>query len=174
MEMVFYIIMISVIVAAVAVCACVFVKTRKDFSRNDVHIKNGADIETGQISRDRNYFKGITGNLKGTVVINGNRSKSKGIFLEIININNGDKLNLKVDSEIVIGRIPDGNDYALTDDLMVSKHHCRLFVYDNKLYVDDLNSANHTYLNGKVITKPTCVQSSDVIRVGKTELGIVY
>lgn len=174
MEWIIYTILAVVILAAAVVCVCVFAKTRRDFSRNDVHINGGADIQTGRVSRDQNYFKGITGNLNGTVVVNGSRAKSRGFFIEIMNINNGDKVDFNVGNELIIGRISGENVYALPDDLMVSKRHCRLFVSGNDLYIDDLGSANHTYLNGKIVTEPTCVQSGDTIRVGKTELGIVY
>ncbi len=174
MEWIIYTVLIIVMLAAAVVCVCVFVKTRRDFSRNDVHINGGADIQTGRVSRDQNYFKGITGNLSGTVVVNGNRAKNKGFLLEIVNIGNGDKVDFNVNDELIIGRISGENVYALPDDLMVSKQHCRLLVSGGDLYLDDLGSANHTYLNGKIITKPTRIQSGDTIRVGKTELGIVY
>ena len=63
MEWIIYTILAVVILAAAVVCVCVFAKTRRDFSRNDVHINGGADIQTGRVSRDQNYFKGITGKL---------------------------------------------------------------------------------------------------------------
>lgn len=174
MEWVIYTMLIVVILAATFVCVCFFVKSRRDFSRNDVHINGGADIQTGRVSRDQNYFKGITGNLSGTVVVNKNHANDKEFLLEIVNIGNGDKVNLSVHDELIIGRISGENAYALPDDLMVSKRHCRLLVSSGDLYLDDLGSANHTYLNGKIIIKPTRIQSGDTIRVGKTELGIVY
>lgn len=59
MEWIIYTILAVVILAAAVVCVCVFAKTRRDFSRNDVHINGGADIQTGRVSRDQNYFKGI-------------------------------------------------------------------------------------------------------------------
>lgn len=174
MEWIIYIILAVVILAAAVVCACFFAKTRRDFSRNDVHINGGADIQTGRVSRDQNYFKGITGKLGGTVVVEGSRAKSRGFFIEIMNISNGDKADFNVNNELIIGRISGENVYALPNDLMVSKQHCRLFVSGSDLYLEDLGSANHTYLNGTIITEPTHIQSGDTIRLGKTELGIVY
>ena len=43
MEWIIYTILAVVILAAAVVCVCVFAKTRRDFSRNDVHI-NGVRI----------------------------------------------------------------------------------------------------------------------------------
>ena len=174
MEWIIYTILAVVILAAAVVCVCVFAKTRRGFSRNDVHINGGADIQTGRVSRDQNYFKGITGKLGGTVVVEGSRAKSRGFFIEIMNISNGDKADFNVNNELIIGRISGENVYALPNDLMVSKQHCRLFVSGSDLYLEDLGSANHTYLNGTIITEPTHIQSGDTIRLGKTELGIVY
>ena len=54
MEWIIYTILAVVILAAAVVCACFFAKTRRDFSRNDVHINGGADIQTGRVSRDQN------------------------------------------------------------------------------------------------------------------------
>lgn len=173
-EWIIYTILAVVILAAAVVCVCVFAKTRRDFSRNDVHINGGADIQTGRVSRDQNYFKGITGKLGGTVVVEGSRAKSRGFFIEIMNISNGDKADFNVNNELIIGRILGENVYALPNDLMVSKQHCRLFVSGSDLYLEDLGSANHTYLNGTIITEPTRIQSGDTICLGKTELGIVY
>ena len=51
MEWIIYTILAVVILAAAVVCVCVFAKTRRDFSRNDVHINGGADIQTGRVSR---------------------------------------------------------------------------------------------------------------------------
>lgn len=48
MEWIIYTILAVVILAAAVVCVCVFAKTRRDFSRNDVHINGGADIQTAE------------------------------------------------------------------------------------------------------------------------------
>lgn len=56
----------------------------------------------------------------------GSRAKSRGFFIEIMNISNGDKADFNVNNELIIGRISGENLYALPNDLMVSKQHCRL------------------------------------------------
>ena len=83
MEWIIYTILAVVILAAAIVCVCVFAKTRRDFSRNDVHINGGADIQTGRVSRDQNYFKGITGKLGGTVVVKAGVPKAEESLLKL-------------------------------------------------------------------------------------------
>ena len=62
--------------------------------------------------------------------------------------------------------------YALPNDLMVSKQHCRLFVSGSDLYLEDLGSANHTYLNGTIITEPTHIQAATPSALAKQNLEL--
>ena len=51
------------------------------------------------------------------------------------------------DNEIIIGRSPQCD--ILLDDEEVSKLHTKIRVVDGVFYVDDLGSANGTFVNGK-------------------------
>jgi pSer/pThr/pTyr-binding forkhead associated (FHA) protein len=54
-------------------------------------------------------------------------------------------------------RIPSGT---------VSRHHCRLLYEDDRLFVEDLNSSNGTFLNGARVQGKQLVQPGDEIEVG--------
>ncbi|MEM6366774.1 MAG: FHA domain-containing protein [Myxococcota bacterium] len=72
--------------------------------------------------------------------------------------------------EVTIGRVQ-GNDVILPKG-NISKRHSRLVFKDNKVVIVDLKSTNGTYVNGKKITAPQVVKSSDKIYIGDFTLQI--
>jgi len=74
--------------------------------------------------------------------------------------------SLKKD-EITIGKLL-GNDLYL-DDNSISRKHCKLVKYGNTYKIEDLNSTNGTYVNGKRINKKE-LEIGDNITVGRSIL----
>lgn len=73
-----------------------------------------------------------------------------------------------LDKEVItIGRKED-NDVRI-ENLAVSGHHARILTIFEDSFLEDLNSTNGTYVNGKPITKHPLKQG-DVITIGKHEL----
>ncbi len=66
-----------------------------------------------------------------------------------------------------IGRLPD-NDVRI-DNPAVSGHHSLIINILNDSFLEDLNSTNGTYVNGKLIKKHA-LQSGDVITIGHHQL----
>jgi len=71
--------------------------------------------------------------------------------------------------ELSIGRASD-NDVRITDST-VSSHHARVFTYLNSSYVEDLNSSNGTFINGKRVEKHI-LRPGDTLQVGSHTLEI--
>ena len=69
-----------------------------------------------------------------------------------------------------IGRLPD-NDIRI-DNPAVSGHHSLIINILNDSFLEDLNSTNGTYVNGKLIKKHA-MQHGDVITVGHHQLKFV-
>jgi pSer/pThr/pTyr-binding forkhead associated (FHA) protein len=69
-----------------------------------------------------------------------------------------------------IGRLPD-NDIRI-DNPAVSGHHSLIINILNDSFLEDLNSTNGTYVNGKLIKKHA-LQHGDVITVGHHQLRFV-
>jgi len=69
-----------------------------------------------------------------------------------------------------IGRLPD-NDIRI-DHGAVSGHHALVINILNDSFLEDLNSTNGTYVNGKIIKKHA-LQHGDVITVGHHALRFV-
>jgi pSer/pThr/pTyr-binding forkhead associated (FHA) protein len=78
---------------------------------------------------------------------------------------------LKIDQdEIIIGR-DSGNDIQI-DNVAVSREHARIIKGPNFYLIEDLNSTNGTFVNGKKINKKF-LQEVDEISIGKHSLQIV-
>ena len=91
------------------------------------------------------------------------------------------RLVLSLDSQVMaeynmnkerytIGRLPD-NDIRI-DNAAVSGHHSLIINILNDSFLEDLNSTNGTYVNGKLIKKHA-MQHGDVITVGHHQLRFV-
>jgi pSer/pThr/pTyr-binding forkhead associated (FHA) protein len=69
-----------------------------------------------------------------------------------------------------VGRLPD-NDVRI-DNAAVSGHHALIINILNDSFLEDLNSTNGTYVNGKLIKKHA-LQHADVITIGHHQLRFV-
>jgi pSer/pThr/pTyr-binding forkhead associated (FHA) protein len=69
-----------------------------------------------------------------------------------------------------VGRLPD-NDVRI-DNPTVSGHHSVLINILNDSFLEDLNSTNGTYVNGRLIKKHA-LQNGDVITIGRHQLRFV-
>src|SRR5260221_6830921 len=66
----------------------------------------------------------------------------------------------------MIGRAPDCD--VVIDNPIVSSHHCQLTLSAGLLSLDDLKSANGTYVNGNRLAQIINVTANDQITLGKT------
>jgi ABC transport system ATP-binding/permease protein len=79
---------------------------------------------------------------------------------------------LSLDGQLVLGREVDGPG-RLAEDGRISRRHARLSKgEDGRIVVEDLGSANGTFLNGRRIGGPTAVSAGDEIRLGRTVLVV--
>ncbi len=69
-----------------------------------------------------------------------------------------------------MGRRP-YNDIVI-DNLAVSGEHAVLQMSGNEVYLEDLNSTNGTYVNGKAVKK-LLLQNSDTVEIGKYKIKYV-
>ncbi|MCA9671529.1 MAG: FHA domain-containing protein [Myxococcales bacterium] len=87
------------------------------------------------------------------------------MFTVVITEKGGEQRRLEFDkSEVNIGRVQ-GNDIILPKG-NVSKRHSRVVRKDGKFIIVDLKSTNGTYVNGRKITSPLVIKSTDKIYIG--------
>jgi len=89
----------------------------------------------------------------------------------ILSLNNSVLGEFSLDKErIILGRKSD-NDIQV-DNLAVSGQHAAIITILNDSFLEDLDSTNGTYVNGKLVKKHA-LKNSDVITIGKHELKYV-
>lgn len=71
---------------------------------------------------------------------------------------------------ITIGRKPE-NDIQV-DNLAVSGQHCAIITILNDSFLEDLDSTNGTFVNGKLVKKHA-LKNGDIVSIGKHELKYV-
>ena len=64
----------------------------------------------------------------------------------------------------VVGRHPDA-DYSLPLTF-ISRYHCRFTMADQRVLVQDLESHNGTFVNGRRVTMPTALAHGDEVGLG--------
>src|SRR4051812_47825060 len=84
----------------------------------------------------------------------------------------GQGRRLVVVDELVLGRSVDG-DGRLAEDRELSRRHARIGRDAGaRLTIEDLGSANGTFVNGKAIAGPQVLEPGDVVRLGTTTLEL--
>lgn len=118
-----------------------------------------------------NIIKMIYLDIKGT----NNMNYSSNTYLKLIN--RKENLPFKIQEHYFIGRTAtigrdDGNQVALKDRF-ISKRHARIYKEKNNYYIEDLNSANGTFLNGRKLINSARLNDKDLIDIGQIEFMFV-
>ena len=85
------------------------------------------------------------------------------IVLEAVDTKLANK-KISFSGQISIGRGSE-NDIVL-DDIYVSHHHAVISPVRNLYQIEDLQSRNHTYINGNVLNGKAFLQNGDIIKIG--------
>lgn len=72
-------------------------------------------------------------------------------------------------ARLVVGRMPDCD--VVLDAESISRHHASVSRREDGYYLEDLNSRNGTYLNGRRVRTPTRLSHGDEIRLFETMLA---
>jgi hypothetical protein len=84
-------------------------------------------------------------------------------------VTGGDKAGTEIalaSRQLTIGRAGDSD--LIVDDEYTSTHHAKLVFINGDWLVQDLDSTNGTFLDGKKVGTPVAVPSNTQIRVGQT------
>jgi pSer/pThr/pTyr-binding forkhead associated (FHA) protein len=80
---------------------------------------------------------------------------------------------LSVDDDLLIGRVASDDEGRLGGDPEISRRHAYVSrAADGRLTIEDLGSANGTFVNDERIDAPRKLDLGDVVRVGKTVLKV--
>lgn len=73
-------------------------------------------------------------------------------------------------SSVVLGRVADKSEIVFDYEKSVSGQHCKLIRNGDKVYVQDLDSVNGTYINGEVVKGRTELTDGAIIRMGRLQI----
>lgn len=73
----------------------------------------------------------------------------------------------------VLGRDAASCTMVIEGERSVSRRHCSFYRKGNACYVEDLQSFNHTYLNGTEVNSPMEIHVGDRLTLGALELVVV-
>lgn len=73
----------------------------------------------------------------------------------------------------VLGRDAASCTMVIEGERSVSRRHCSFYRKGNACYVEDLQSFNHTYLNGTEVNSPMEIHAGDRLTLGALELVVV-
>lgn len=93
----------------------------------------------------------------------------QAVWLQLTDMESGQTYQIMVDAPIIVGR-GYGDDAAHSIILTysdVSSNHCKFYLMGGYLYVQDLNSTNHTYLNQQLLVSSMPVKTGDYISFAK-------
>ena len=100
----------------------------------------------------------------------GGPAPSAGPLRIFVNAAAGRGPEIVIDDEIMLGRLST-LDGALAEDVQISRRHGRITrSSDGGLLIEDLDSANGTFVNGTRIVGPHLVGAGDEVRIGSTVL----
>lgn len=170
---------VGFIIFAAIICVMMFGgKKRRNPYQNQyksVLVRNGVDVKKQVMGGEKGEY--FTGNLEKqeTYYVNSAVAAWKIVF---DNLNTRERQYVDFSRQMWIGRTSrnqnEGVKLVLANDEKVSRSHCTIYEAGGTLCLQDLNSSNHTYLNGNIITKAVYLKNGDVIRVGNTQLRVQY
>jgi pSer/pThr/pTyr-binding forkhead associated (FHA) protein len=104
-----------------------------------------------------------------------NRSSITSTYLKLINRRDELPFNIEesysLDSSITIGR-SSKNDIVIKDPF-ISKRHVSIEKERNEFFIEDLNSANGTFVNEEELLNPIRLENGDNIKIGQASFLFV-
>lgn len=106
-------------------------------------------------------------------VVSGGSQSKKGLLVLVDAADNNKFYGCDLtDRPIILGREENGCDIVIKGDKSISRKHCRFFCQGGFCYVEDLQSVNHTFLNGAMVESPQRIQAGDHLKFGMAEVTV--
>ena len=77
-----------------------------------------------------------------------------------------------LDTPAILGRDSHSCSVVLDMDRSISAKHCKIYGRYTEVFVEDVGSANHTFVNGRQTDGAVQLYSGDIIRLGRSEFEV--
>ena len=140
-------------------------------------LKKEEKKESVQKSAKTAVLPGATETLQTTVLSDSTRILLEDMYLCKIILTDADDpgnvIEISSVGEAIIGRNSQLSDYAILHEKSISQKHCKIFVRNTSVYVIDLESSNHTYVDGEMVEDETELKNGSILRIGRLSFEVV-
>lgn len=84
------------------------------------------------------------------------------------------RFEISIDSPVIIGRNAKACNIVIDSDKSVSGRHCKIYAHNREIYIEDLDSLNHTFVNGEEIHNAIRLHPKDILKFGRIEYEIRF
>lgn len=176
-------VIILIIVIIIVGAFCIYLVLSRNSNKREryqkqgkrIVVRDGIDIKYQTLGSEKGAF--FTGNLsnRGTNIISGNARTVWSIWFQ--NIDTGSIYQYQFCNYMWIGRqdehIGEIGMY-FPQNYSVSKTHCKVYEQNRTLWVCDMKSKNHTYVNGMRADTPVNLLPGCILKVGDIRLEVRF
>lgn len=152
-----------------------------NLGKRNIIVNRGINVATGQIGSNQDkYFRGMSGEID-TICINQMQKQGyvpPNSYTQIIfcNMESGHTITKNLTGCLDLGRgtWEETSFLHISENPMVSNRHCRILRENGAVYLEDLNSRNHTYLNNRKVAQRMQIKSGDIIALGPERFSITF
>lgn len=164
------VVIVTLIAAALAAVLVIILRKRKTDSISHVPVRSEeVSCHTMPLEK-KNAARGTIFSSVSTRILFRDTSRQKIVLTGTENPEY--VIEFTSEKETVIGRNQSMSDVMIYNERSVSQRHCRVFSRNSKIYVEDLGSLNHTYVDGEEVTGETEIFSGSVLKIGRVSFDV--
>lgn len=156
--------MIGVVLLAAALCVLILYQRKRSNKKERPEIQKALAQDNSvaqKVVAENSLTEEETMILDGRyLLVLRDRSKPERIF------------RYPLDGHVIVGRNIDMVQIPIDYNLTVSGQHCEFYSRNNRFFIRDMNSVNHTYIEGKMITGESEIVSGSIVRLGEVEFCV--
>lgn len=173
--------LITVMLSLILVVMLLYLIKRQDADnrryRSLIMIQGGRAVQPGCDQNGSLLYDELE--VENTVLVNVSVSVEKlpvkekaEYMLTMIDGDTGQYFQQRIGDYLIVGRRENDSHSISINYQGISRNHCKFSLQDGNLYVEDLNSTNHTYLNGAYVSRPQLVMNGDMVYLGSIPFSV--
>ena len=175
------VIVIVIVAIGAAIASGIYLYMKKQQEQNNqyqkqekVLVKNGVNVKESTLNMQKGAY--FAGNYEAKTSYIG--VKNNVIWdLEFLDLKNNHSNAFSFYNRMWIGRqqvYANEVTFLLSDDKMVSKTHCMIYESNSRLCIEDMQSTNHTYVNGVQVESPMYLENDCILKVGDSSFRVYF
>jgi len=121
-------------------------------------------------------LKGFGEDNSGTLLTGGGRKSEACKWIYLISLTTGIQYACRISDLLGVGRQNVGYAYReyleITEDPTISKVHAEIIRNGRDFYLRDIGSANHSWVNGQLVTERIRIKSGDILTLANSQFEV--